>query len=462
MKRSPKTHSQATRAERKAQLLAQAEATIEHFLDWLEQTERPTLTHIEDAVLEFRRQFGQALAETALQAQETHPPVPGPQCPTCHDEMHYKDTKTKTLTSRVGEVKLRRSYYYCPHCHQGQFPLDHQLYVFERTCSERVAKLAVELCARMPPAEAEEVLEELGDITFSDTSIWRRVQTWGAKIKALEEVQQAEALALPHQGTLGPGHVPLKQKMGVGMDGVMVPLRHEGYTELKVGCVFEVALRPERDEETGEGVECAHAVKTTYTAVLGGPEALGKALWAEACRRRFPYAYETQVIGDGAKWIWQTVVPEHFSTSRQLVDWYHAKEHLYTVAQRVYGEGTAEAVQWVKEMELPLYQGQAWQVAQRIRDMAQEHPACAEQLETEAGYFENNRRRMQYLEMREEGFPIGSGMVESGCKQIRARFAGAGMRWSRAGAEHLIPIRTALLSERFDEMWSAVYNLPPN
>ena len=69
---------------------------------------------------------------------------------------------------------------------------------------------------------------------------------------------------------------------------------------------------------------------------------------------------------------------------------------------------------------------------------------------------------MQYLELREDGFPIGSGMVESGCKQTRARFAGAGMRWSRPGAENLIPIRTALLSDRFDEMWGAVYKLPPN
>ena len=96
------------------------------------------------------------------------------------------------------------------------------------------------------------------------------------------------------------------------------------------------------------------------------------------------------------------------------------------------------------------------------KDLAQEHPAQAEKLQAEAGYFENNRRRMQYLELREEGFPIGSGMVESGCKQIRARFAGAGMRWSRSGAENLLPIRTALLSGRFDEMWHAVCNLPPN
>jgi hypothetical protein len=325
-----------------------------------------------------------------------------------------------------------------------------------------VAKLAVELCGRMTPAETETILDKLGGITFSDTSVWRRVQTWGAKIKALEELRQAAATALPQRGTVGPGAVPLTQKMGVGMDGVMIPLRKEGYTELKVGCVFEVAMRPEPEAETGEPMERAHAVNTTYTAVLGGPEPLGKALWAEAARRQFPYCYDTEVIADGAKWIWQGVVPEHFSTSRQVVDWYHATEHLYTVAHLVHGEGTAEATRWVKAMEKPLYQGHAWEVSNKIKDLVQEHLALAEKLQTEAGYFQNNQRRMQYLELREDGFPIGSGMVESGCKQIRARFTGAGMRWSRPGAENLIPIRTALLSERFDEMWNTVYKLPLN
>ena len=153
---------------------------------------------------------------------------------------------------------------------------------------------------------------------------------------------------------------------------------------------------------------------------------------------------------------------EHFNTSRQVVDWYHATEHLYTVAHLVHGEGTVEATRWVKAMEQPLYQGQTWQVTSAIKDLAQEHASLAEKLQTEAGYFENNQRRMQYLELREDGFPIGSGMVESGCKQFRARFAGAGMRWSRPGAENLIPIRAALLSDRFDEIWHDVYKSPPN
>ncbi len=341
-------------------------------------------------------------------------------------------------------------------------PLDQQLAIFERTCSQAVAKLAVELCGRLTPVETEAILKQLGGIAFSDTSVWRRVQTWGAKLKALEELRQAAATALPQRGTVGPGAVPLSKKMGVGMDGVLIPLRQEGYTEVKVGCVFDIEPHPEKEPATEKVVERAHAVNLTYTAVLGGPDRFGKAIWAEAERRQFPDVIDNLLIADAAQWIWSTVVPEPFSTSRPAVDWDPATEHLHTVAHLVHGEGTAEAKRWVKAMEHPLAQGHPWRVVETIQDLAHAHPMLAEKLQTEAGYFQKNQRRMHYLELREDGFPIGSGMVESGCKQLRARFTGAGMRWSRPGAEHLIPIRTALLSDRFDEMWKAVYKSPSN
>lgn len=111
-----------TRAALKAELLAKAEASIDQFLDWVEQTDRPNLTQIEEAVLEFRQPLGQAMAETAVQAQPSVTLVPGPPCPHCDREMHYKDDKRKTVTARVGDVNLKRSYYYCPHCHAGLFP----------------------------------------------------------------------------------------------------------------------------------------------------------------------------------------------------------------------------------------------------------------------------------------------------------------------------------------------------
>ncbi len=345
---------------------------------------------------------------------------------------------------------------------RGFSPLDDQLRLFERTCSESVAKLAVWLCGQVPLQAAETILDQLGGIAFSDTSVWRRVQTWGAKLQAWEELQRARAMALPQRGTITPVPQSQSKDMGTAMDGVMLPLREEGFKELKVGCIFDIEMRAEPDGITGELVEQAHAVHSSYTAVLGGPDRFGQALWAEAVRRGLPQAREVVAIADGAKWVWETVVPEHFSTSRQVVDWYHAKEHLYAAGHLAYGEGSSAATRWVKAMETPLYQGHAIEVATTLRQLADDHPTVAEALRTEAGYFENNQRRMQYLEFREDGFPIGSGMVESGCKQFRTRFAGVGMRWSRPGAEHLIPVRTAILSNRFDEEWRAVYKSPLN
>jgi hypothetical protein len=80
----------------------------------------------------------------------------------------------------------------------------------------------------------------------------------------------------------------------------------------------------------------------------------------------------------------------------------------------------------------------------------------------EAAYLETHKRRMQYLELREEGYVIGSGMVESGAKQFKSRFCGPGMRWNRTGLERLIPIRAAIMSGCFDTMWQAAYSSPPN
>ena len=83
----------------------------------------------------------------------------------------------------------------------------------------------------------------------------------------------------------------------------------------------------------------------------------------------------------------------------------------------------------------------------------------AEQLNKAAGYFRTNHQRINYIEMCEEEWPIGSGMVESGAKQFNSRFSGPGMRWSRQGAQNLLPIRSAVLSGCFDQMWAPAKNL---
>lgn len=243
------------------------------------------------------------------------------------------------------------------------------------------------------------------------------------------------------------------------MDGAKVHVRTEGWKELKVGDIFEIEVRPTTDPVTGDVVDQAQAVVNSYVAHLGGPDKFGELVWSEAQRRGFSGAADTIVLGDGAPWIWNQA-GVHFGTSVQVIDWYHATEHLYRAAGLAFGEGSAEAIRWAKGQETPLYQGHAEQVAAAVTALAQTHRRVAAALRTEASYFAGQVRRMQYLERREEGWPIGSGMVESGCKRFRKRFTGSGMRWKRSGLEHLLPLRTAYLSGRFDEAWSHAYSSP--
>ncbi len=323
-----------------------------------------------------------------------------------------------------------------------------------------MAKYAVWLSGLVTYEEAATILNTIGDIPISASSVWRRVAVWGPQCQAIEATQRTMSLATPTREELNGLTVP-PPDLGAAMDGGMVHLRTEGWKELKVGCVFHIAVQPTHESRTGELVPLAHAVHNTYGAHLGGPAIFGEALWAEARQRQWMHARETVVLGDGATWIWN-LAADKFFTSHQVVDWYHAKLHLAQAAMALHGEGTAAAQRWLHEQETPLLQGHAQRLANKLCNLAAKHPDCADSLRREASYFQENYRRMQYLEMREEGFPIGSGMVESACKQFRARLAGSGMRWSRPGLERLLPIRAAIMSQRFDDLWQKAYHLPLN
>jgi len=306
---------------------------------------------------------------------------------------------------------------------------------------------------------AEHILQKIGGLAISDTTIWRQAKKWSEKIRVMEEARTKTAVGLPQRGQIVRGQVPHERPMGVAMDAGKLNIRNEGWCDFKVGSVFEIVERTEPDPLTQEKALQPHAVQNSYVARVGSPAAFGQRVWAEAVRREFAEAVDSVVVGDGAPWIWN-LAGEHFGGSRQVVDWYHAKQHLYTVANVLFGEDTAESHAWVKQKETPLYQGHACEIAHECQELAQTHRRSAKVLRREAGYFGNNHRRMQYLETREEGFPIGSGMIESGIKQFRSRLVGPGMRWERENAQRLLSLRAVILSNRFEPVWRAVYSPP--
>jgi hypothetical protein len=305
---------------------------------------------------------------------------------------------------------------------------------------------------------ASEILRRIGGISVSPSTIWRRTQQTGCQFRMLEAQERKRATALPEQWTPPSRAVVADQRMGVAIDGALIHIRQEGWKEVKIGTVFALVVSPCPDVNTGELTEVAHAIHNSYVAHLGGPDVIGEMTWTEARRRGWEQAQDTQVLGDGAVWIWHQAAL-HFGASHQVVDWYHAKQHLTAAARLLKPEGSAAFTRWLNSRTTLLYQGRAQRIADELDQAALAQPASG--LEAEATFFGHHHLRMNYLELRENGWLIGSGCVESAAKQFKARFSGPGMRWSRKGAENLLPIRSAVLSNRFHDRWAAAKNLPP-
>lgn len=323
-----------------------------------------------------------------------------------------------------------------------------------------MAKRAVEYSGKLSYEETAEALVDLGQIDISAKSVWRLTQHWGGVMQQVESRESLEANGVVESTATGKVEKKTDVRLGAAMDGAMIYIRGEEWKELKVGCLFEVEAEPTFDQGSGDWIETGHAHQTSYVSFLGGPEEFGQKMWSEAKRRDWLHALDTQVVGDGATWIWN-LVQTYLYDAHQIVDWYHATEHLALAAQVAFGENSPEALRWFKQQETPLFQGNAEQVAQNILALGEQKLAAKEELRKQAGYFTNNKHRMQYLEMRSEGWVIGSGMVESGAKRFKDRFTRSGMRWSRPGAERLLPIRGAIMSRHFDERWQKAYNSPP-
>lgn len=322
------------------------------------------------------------------------------------------------------------------------------------------------LDGQLPFERACEVVAELAGVAVSTSSNWRIAQTWGAAMQEVVAAEEATMKAQAREWSTPGGRPQPEQRLGLAMDGAMLNIRGEGWKEFKLGCVYEVELETRRDERSGDVGEFGRAAHLSYVAHLGGPEVFGWQVWTEAQRRGWAHVCASLVMGDGAVWIWN-LHNDHFHTSLALVDWYHATEHLGHAKQLLYPEGGARATRWHNEQEEALYQGHAERIARDLTVAATQEsdPERAVALHTAAGYFKNNRDRMHYHDYRIEGWPIGSGMVESGAKQFKARVTGSGMRWSRAGADTMLTLCGAALTsrERFDCLWTTAYaNLPPS
>jgi hypothetical protein len=358
---------------------------------------------------------------------------------------------------------LERGYFYCRGCGTGRYPLDEALGIAARGhFSDGVQQGVCLLAVQMPFEGASHALETLTGISVSPKEAERITQQRG---RALEEILQTE------------GHMLLKGEVEVTSpsvppsppsDGVWAValdagrVRYEdGWHDTKAGVVFRArnALN-----EQGE-VEGAEAVKgsQSYIGECGSMEEAGERLSAEASRRGIGHDEVVVCLGDGAPSNW-TQFEMHFANRVEVLDWYHAMEHLWQAGNGIFGQGTPEAVKWVKCREKELWGGEVEKVLAALHEQGKGESegesegdgegSRAEAASEQIHYFETNSERMRYAEYRAAGYPIGSGVVESACKRlIGARLKGAGMCWGKLGAQGVLTLRAELLSNRWEQSW---------
>jgi hypothetical protein len=382
-------------------------------------------------------------------------------CP-CGHTARFKDMRTKSFLSVLGTVEVRRPYYLCAHCSRGQHPVDVELGIAGLESSPGVRRMEAMLGAEMPFVPAREPMKLLAGLEVPAKAVERAAESIGTQIaqRDQQEIDLAKQLVLP---IVSRQTIP---KMYVLMDGVHIPVvaaetegrssRIEGQRartrECKLGAVFSQTTVdqdgwPVRDQDS-----------TTYVGAVETADEFGYRIYTEAWRRGWEWAATKIVIGDGAVWIWN-LADEHFPGAVQIVDLYHARQHLWDLAALLYPQDVAAKKRWMTPMQDLLDYGRTELLVEWLREIAAKHagtqPGLAEEIDKQADYFESNTPRMRYPEFREQGFFIGSGVIEAGCKSIvGVRLKQSGMFWTVRGANAIIALRCCRFNQRFEDFWA--------
>ena len=200
--------------------------------------------------------------------------------------------------------------------------------------------------------------------------------------------------------------------------------------------------RPVRDEDL-----------ITYTGVIEDATAFGRRLWSGAGRRGWSRARQKIILGDGAAWIWN-LAHEYVPGAVEIVDLYHARQHLWELALLLFPQDHKRRRGWARRMQKKLDRGRIESLVAALRGFETDDAELAHQRALEADYFERNAERMRYRKFRRQGLFVGSGVIEAGCRTVIAsRLKRSGMFWSVRGANAIIALRCARLSNRFDDYW---------
>jgi hypothetical protein len=385
-------------------------------------------------------------------------PIPTTVSCTCGQHARYKDMRRKPILTVLGPAHMLRAYYWCSHCRQGQFPADGARDIENTEFSPGVRRMLALVGSECSSFDhGRQQMELLADLEVTAKAVERVTETIGADIARCQQeaIQQTMQLELP----VAVGQ-PIPT-MYVEMDGTGLPMvakETQGRSgkgedgrahtrEAKLGCVFTQATvddqgRPVRDEDS-----------TTYTGAIETAAEFSRRIYTEAHRRGWNRAQFKVVMGDGADWIWN-ICEEQFPGAIQIVDLFHARQHLWDLGGQLHPNEEQSKRKWVMPLQRLLDQGKIEKLAAKLRSLSPDNSELTAAVRTEANYFERNAERMRYPKFRKQNLFVGSGVVEAGCKTvIGSRLKRSGMFWTVRGANAVIALRCCRHSRLFDDYW---------
>lgn len=405
------------------------------------------LGFIEEQVRQGTLELQRKLVERAMQAKAD---AVDETCPCCQTPLLERKRRVpKTVHSYCGSVRLFRTHGWCKKCEQWVFPADAALGLLDNsTASPLVQEMSALLVSKMPCEQAESVSARLTGIELKRSTLAREAQRQGDRAIAQGPDPGKAPISIPVSGPgLGGDQPPKPFTLVIQIDAWNIRERdHWGETQTRGEQGEELnrwhwvytATCFRLDQRCRKGKRRAVITERGYVATRQGIAAMVEQLHAQAMRRGLGQAERVLMIADGAVWIWN-VAKDRFSEAIQRLDLFHANSYLWAVAHEIHGANAPAARRWVKPLLKQLRTDQVAKVIASLEELKSTLSASAVAAAQQTiDYYTSNQARMEYMDGEKRGEPIGSGAIESTCRQLQCRMKRSGQFWSIAGDEALL------------------------